>query len=202
VFGGDQLEVFYDDSGDMKVRLVSMPVIQFAFAVTDGCRCTIALDALTIAEGQLSEKGTTVSWDMILNNDLWVRPSASRRLDMPTSESNYEITDGGTVVLGHDRRLSLQDIRVDYEIETNSEENALAISGILRDADPEVVQSVINEKLAEEGSALSIGSVYQMSAPQTEQEVIRSSRPITSGSPTPTTLGLIVSMTVLGVLFV
>lgn len=207
VFGGDELEVFLESRGELPsvwmVKIVMMPLVKFSFTIGDACRCSIGLDPLTIAWGQLSEKGTSISWDMILNNDLWVRPQEQgRRLDMPTSERHYEVTDGGIVVLHHNRRLSLQDVRVDYEIEAGSSEDALAISGILRDVDPDYMQSIINEEMVAEGSALRIGSVYHMSAPETEQEVVSMNNPtLASGAPVSTALGSMVSMSALAAFF-
>lgn len=179
VFGGDQLEVLTVD-GEMKVKIVSMPMVQFDFAVGDQCSCTIALDALTLATGMLSATADSISWDTILNNDVWMSVT-DRRLDARASERFYEIRDGGIVVLGQNRRLQQQDIRVDFEIEAANAADALAISGIVRELDVATVQATFDTQLASHGTDYTIGSVYQIDDPQTEQVVIPSNM-TTSGA--------------------
>jgi len=237
VFGGD-LEVLpaqacaLDSPGGFCVQIVEMRAVEFPFSVGDGCSCTIALDSLTLSTGQLNiaERRNTISWNTILNNDLWV-PSTGiqdRRL-----ERNYEIRDGqsgrgtvdssgrGTVPstgmqdrrlkLGYrlyqkasrsvyddvdqfdvidgfdkklvpDRRLQQQDVRLDYDIVADSPADALAISGMIRELELEEIQTAFNTALG--GTNFAIGSVYQISDPETDQILIQDgNRTSTNGAP-------------------
>lgn len=207
VFGGD-LEVLParecagDSPGGFCVQIVEMRSVEFPFSVGDGCSCTIALDSLTLSTGQLNiaEKDNTISWNTILNNDMWV-PSTGmqdRRL-----ERNYEIRDGQFVVqtpavkasrsvyddvdgfdkhLVPDRRLQQQDVRLDYDIQADSAADALAISGVIRELELEEIQTAFNTALG--GTNFTIGSVYQISDPETDQILIQDgNRSSTNGAP-------------------
>lgn len=176
-----------------RAQIVSMPFIQFAFEIKEGCGCEIALDALTLATGQMSDKQDSIAWDTILNNDVWIQGTqvassdyADRRLD---AKRNYEIRDSGIVVFAQDRRLQQQDVRADYEIQTASAAEALVVTGLLRELTLEEIEAAFNDALSEECAAQSVpctwqvGSVYQMSDPETLQEVMTGSTGnITSGA--------------------
>merc|ERR1711957_325605 len=149
VFGGD-LEVLpaqacaLDSPGGFCVQIVEMRAVEFPFSVGDGCSCTIALDSLTLSTGQLNiaERRNTISWNTILNNDLWVpstgiqdrRLKLGYRLYQKASRSVYDDVDQFDVIDGFDkklvpdRRLQQQDVRLDYDIVADSPADALAIS--------------------------------------------------------------------------
>lgn len=173
VFGGDGLQVLAstacgseaEPNARYEVQIVLMPMVSFCFTMEKGCACKIRLDELTLSQGQMSEGRDAISWDTILNNDLWVS-GTTRRLD---AKRYYEVKDDGIVVIPHERRLQLQDIRVDYEIRTASAADALAVSGTLRELSTEQIQEAFDQSLL--GTSFQI-SVYQVSEPQTSQLVI------------------------------
>lgn len=193
VFGGDALEVFPDGDG-WKVRIVAMPSVQFEFIPGDFCSCRLGLDSLTYATGQMDDKQSVIMWDMILNNDLWIQSAPQdRRLD---NKRNYEIRDGGIVVLGEERRLQQQNVRVDYEISAASAADALAITGQMRELTLDEIKDAFNDALSD--TPYAIGFVYQVSDPETEQVVIQSNNTLTSGVPVPSSqLGALVPVLVM-----
>jgi len=155
-------------------------MIEFTFSIGESCTCEIGLDALTLARGQMSDDGVQISWDTILNNDVWIPHLPDRRL---SAKRNYEIRDGGIVVFPQQRRLQQQDMRMDYEIQAASASDALTISGVIRELTPEDLETKFNEALS--GTEYEIGAVYQISDPETEQTIIQSNNTITSGAPKP-----------------
>jgi len=197
VFGGDALRVFEESDGGWKVQIVSVPDIEFAFTVSFEdlvCKCEIALDMLTLATGQMSEAQDSIAWDMILNNDMWVQ-GQDRRLRAKAAKRNYEIRDGGIVVFPQDRRLQQQNVRVDYGIRAASAADALAITGELRELSLQDIEAAFSSALSD--TPYSIGSVYMMSEPETEQIVIDSNSTLTSAAPMSSEFGTLVAMFVM-----
>lgn len=189
VFGGDRLEVSASEhcgseaepNARFKVQIVGMSMINFCFTMEASCACKIQLDELTLAQGQMSEGQDAISWDTILNNDLWVTAEQSRRLD---AKRYYDVKADGIVVIPHERRLQLQDVRMDYSIQTATASDALTVAGILRELTDGQIQQALHDSL--EGTGFQIGSVYQVSEPQTAQVVIEgNSTGITSGAVMP-----------------
>lgn len=175
---GSRCESIDSEITGWKTKIVSMPMIEFTFSIGESCTCEIGLDALTLARGQMSDDGVQISWDTILNNDVWIPHLQDRRL---SAKRNYEIRDGGIVVLPQQRRLQQQDMRMDFEIQAASASDALTISGLIRELTPEDLETKFNEALS--GTEYEIGAVYQISDPETEQTVIQSNNTITSGAP-------------------
>merc|ERR1711966_574456 len=171
-----------------------MPDVQFDFTVSFEdlvCTCQIALDALTLATGQMSEAQDSIAWDMILNNDMWVQ-GQDRRLH---AKSNYEIRDGGIIVFPQDRRLQQQNVRVDYGIRAASAADALAITGALRELSLQEWETAFSNAL--DDTPYSMGSVYLISEPETEQIVVDDPNALTSAAPMSSEFGTLVSMFVM-----
>jgi hypothetical protein len=183
VFGGDNLRI--EESGDFdsgyQVTMVMAASVSFEFVIgrtaesMAECQCTIKLDAFTIAAGEMSETRDQISWDMILNNDLWI-PGGSRRLE--DSERNYEIKDGAITILPPKRRLQQQDVRMDFEIETASESDMITLQSALETMDLMEIEFQLKLKLSE--TNFTIGSVYMVDNFESESEVILGQR--TSGA--------------------
>lgn len=185
VFGGDALNIVEATcescigacDSDYFVQIAAMPGVQFCFRIEAGCGCEISLDELTIAHGQMSDQRDAITWDMILNNDVWEpMPAQDRRLH---AERNYEVKAGGGIIVLPDikssalvpeRRLQQTDVRMEYEIDAASPTDALAISGILREITFEQFETALQDAL--QGTDFSIGAVYMVSEVTTAQEVI------------------------------
>lgn len=182
VFGGDALVVTAASERDSgwEVQMANMPMISFDFVIqrttesTAECQCKISLDTLTIAAGEMSESQGYISWDTILNNDVWEREQ-DRRLD-GKSKRNYEIRDGGLVVFPQERRLQQQDVRMDFEFQTATDNDAMLLQGRFAEMDMLQIEEALRSALAETAPNFTIGSVYRTSDLETETIVIPGSR--------------------------
>jgi len=176
-----------DCESGWSVEIAGAPV-GFCFTVERGCRAAIHLDALTVAEGELIvAEDLSVSWDMILNSDVWEERAMSecdaanaRRLDADAVRK-YELKDFGITPVSPERRLTVQDVRMDFEIETGSSADALEVKGLLQALTMEEIEDALHLAL-EDVANFSIGSVYRWPVDEleTQQEVIPGTR--TSGA--------------------
>jgi hypothetical protein len=122
-----------------------MEPFDMAFEALDGCECSLTLEGRAVSRGALSERMDSISWDGVLHHDVWSR-------------------------MGQDRRLALQDVRADFVITTISPDDALEVSGLLRDTTADEFGTIISEHLT--GTGFAIGQVYLMGEPRTEQVVV------------------------------
>jgi len=185
VFGGDALVVTDESDCDSgwEVYIASMRAVRFCFIIERDpasvaeCQCRIMLDTLTIAGGEMSETRDDIAWDTILNNDAWEREAAAedRRLDAPR---NYEIKDGSIIIFPQERRLQQQDIRMDFDIQTATENDAVILQGRFQEMELWEVEEVLKSAIS--STNFTIGSVYMMSDAETQTVVTPGQR--TSGA--------------------
>jgi hypothetical protein len=175
VFGGDTLAITAAPERDSgwEVQMVSMPTVSFGFVIertaesTAECQCKITLDQFTIAAGVMAESQDYISWDGILNNDVWEQ---ARRLEAkPDAKRNYEIKDGGIIIFPPERRLQMQDVRLDFEFQTATDNDAVQLKGRFEEMDLWEIEEALRTALV--GSNFTIGSVYMASDFETETVV-------------------------------
>lgn len=211
VLMGDCATCVGDCTSGWEVQIAEMPSVAFCFNIRPGCACQIALDELTLAAGQMTPTRDAITWDMILNDDVWELQAGDRRLDAKDAERNYEIRDGRLVVLpkrsddlrmlededsedssppkhgdemrtleeeedfedfSSERRLQQTNVRCDFEVETASAADALAVRQTLEALTLEQIESTLRDKLGEITTFnYTIGAVYMMSEIETEQRV-------------------------------
>lgn len=175
MFGGDALAITAapERESGWEVQMVNAPGISFGFVIertaesTAECQCKIMLDQFTIAGGVMAESQDYISWDGILNNDVWEQ---ARRLEAkPDAKRNYEIEDFGIIIFPPERRLQMQDVRLDFEFQTATENDAVQLKGRFEEMDLLEIEGALRDALA--GSNFTIGSVYMASDFETETVV-------------------------------
>jgi hypothetical protein len=198
VFGGDALVVREADGGQSayEVQIAAMPSIAFAFDVERRqlapgvyieCLCKITLDALTIAAGEMSESRQAITWDTILNNDVWER-QASRRLENYEVENSADMRmlhkiffdkvqkainrrlnfdgDDNDLVDEHQRRLQQQDVRMDFEVQTAGLGDSETLQVMFDQMTLGQIEEALRTALAE--TDFTIGSVYMKGDVETQ----------------------------------
>jgi hypothetical protein len=174
VFGGDALAITAapERESGWEVQMVAMPAVSFGFVIertaesTAECQCKIMLDQFTIAAGTMAESQDYISWDGILNNDVWEQ--ATRRLEAkPDAKRNYEIKeDGSVVIFPRERRLQMQDVRMDFEFLTATDNDAVQLKGRFEEMELWQIEQFLRDELA--NTNFTIGSVYMASDFETE----------------------------------
>jgi len=201
VFGGDALTVEASDNFDSgyQVTMAAAMGVFFEFEIrrhsesAAECQCIVKLDSLTLAAGEMSERRDRISWDTILNNDVWM-PRGSRRLD---SKRSYEIKDGAIAILPLQRRLQQQDVRMDFEIETASENDMVQLQSALEVMDLMEIEFALKRKLVETTN-FTIGSVYMTDNLESQTVVVPGQR--TSGASRSDFSGIWMSMSAIAAL--
>merc|ERR1712216_248525 len=89
-----------------------------------------------------------------------------RRLDAPR---HYEIKDGSIVIFPQERRLQQQDVRMDFDIQTPTQNDADLLQGRFEEMDLLVIEEELRSALSP--TNYTIGSVYMKSDVETQTVV-------------------------------
>lgn len=126
------------------------------------CQAQLNVDEFTIALGEMSESQDAISWNNVLGNAVFNRVAAGGR--------RLEATLAASLIVPQQRRLQQRDIRLDFEFDTATDNDAVQLKGRFEAMELMEIEDALRTALANcQGcSNYTIGSVYMTSDYETE----------------------------------